>query len=122
MQRTVDRALETRTDFDLKYRLLMQDGSVKHLHALARVGTTSSGDLEFVGAVTDITAAKEAEEKRRQDEQELRHITDAIPQLIIVYSPEGRAVYLNRGTLDYMGLSLGGGAGGKFPRSRHSSR
>jgi PAS domain S-box-containing protein len=56
--------------------------------------------------VTDLTTAKQAETRRRQDEQELRHITDAIPQLIIVYSPEGRAVYANRGTLDYMGLSL----------------
>jgi PAS domain S-box-containing protein len=106
VRRTLDRASETRTDIDLKCRLLMRNGSVKHLHASARVGTTSSGDLEFVGALTDITAAKEAEEKSRQDEHELRCITDAIPQLILVYSPDGRPVYANRGTLEYMDLSL----------------
>ena len=37
----------------------------------------------------DVTAAKQAEGRSRQDEDELRRITDAIPQLIIVYSPEG---------------------------------
>jgi PAS domain-containing protein len=70
--------------------LLMPDGSVKHLHVSARALTTLSGDREFVGAVTDITAAKQAAEKSRQDERELRRITDAIPRLIIVYGPDGR--------------------------------
>jgi hypothetical protein len=37
----------------------MPDGSVKHLHVSARALKTSSGDLEYVGAVTDVTAAKQ---------------------------------------------------------------
>ena len=67
----------------------MPNGSVKHLHVSARALTNSSGDLEFVGAVTDVTAAKQAEEKSRQDENELRRITDAIPHLIVVLNPDG---------------------------------
>jgi PAS domain S-box-containing protein len=106
VQKAVAQAFEVRADFRLEYRLLMPNGSVKHIQSSARVATTSFGNLELVGVVTDVTAAKQAEERRRQDEQELRRITDAIPQMIIVYSPEGRAVYLNWGTLDYMGLSL----------------
>jgi formate hydrogenlyase transcriptional activator len=84
----------------------MPDGSVKHLHVSARVLTTSSGNLEFVGAVTDVTAAKQAEEKSRQDEHELRRITDAIPQVIVVLNPDGRTVYVNRVALEYTGLSI----------------
>jgi PAS domain S-box-containing protein len=106
VQKALAQAFEGRADFHLEYRLLMPNGSGKHIHSSARVATTSSGNLELVGTVTDVTTAKLAEGRRRQDEQELRHITDAIPQLIIVYSPEGQAVYLNRGTLDYLGLSL----------------
>jgi PAS domain S-box-containing protein len=106
VQQALTRASEARADFHLEYRWLMPDDSIKHLYVAGRALATSSGNLEFLGAAIDVTAAKEAEEKRRQDEDELRRITDAIPQLIIVYSPEGRAVYLNRGTLDYMGLSL----------------
>jgi PAS domain S-box-containing protein len=106
VQKALAQAFEVRTDFRLEYRLRMPNGSVKHIHSSAHVVTTSSGNLELVGAVTDFTTAKQAEGRRRQDEQELRRITDAIPQLIIVYSPEGRAVYLNWRALDYMGLSL----------------
>ena len=106
VQQALTRASEARADFHLEYRWLMPDGPIKHLYVAARAFTTSSGKLEFLGAAIDVTAAKEAEQKRRRDEDELRRIIDVIPQLIIVYSPDGRPVYANRGTLDYMGLSL----------------
>ena len=35
----------------------MPDGRVKHFNVLARALKTSSGDLEFVGAVIDVTEA-----------------------------------------------------------------
>jgi PAS domain S-box-containing protein len=106
VQQTLDRASEARADFELEHRLLMPDGSVKHLHVSARVLATSSGNLEFVGAVTDVTAAKQAEEKSRQDAHELRRITDAIPQVIVVLNPDGRVIYVNRVALEYTGLSI----------------
>src|ERR1700689_5391239 len=106
VHQTLDRASEARVDFDLEHRLLMPDGSVKHLHVSARVLTTSSGNLEFVGAVTDVTAAKQAEEKSRQEAYQLRCITDSIPQLIVVYNSDGRAIYVNRVALEYTGLSI----------------
>src|ERR1017187_6088524 len=62
----IDRAARERTYFDLEHRLLMPDGSIKHLHVLARALETSPGNLEFVGAVTDVTAAKQAEMKLRE--------------------------------------------------------
>jgi PAS domain S-box-containing protein len=68
VQQTVDRVTNERTNFDFEHRLLMADGSVKYLHVLARTLETSSGDLELVGAVTDITAAKRTEETLRQSE------------------------------------------------------
>jgi PAS domain S-box-containing protein len=68
VQQKIDRAARDRTDFDLEHRLLMPDGSIKHLHVLARAVATSSGNLEFVGAVTDVTAARLAEMKLRESE------------------------------------------------------
>jgi PAS domain S-box-containing protein len=67
-QQTIDRASEARANLDFEHRLLMPDGSVKHLHVLARALETSSGNLEYVGAVTDVTAAKAAEETLRESE------------------------------------------------------
>jgi transcriptional regulator with PAS, ATPase and Fis domain len=106
VQQTIEWASEARADFDFEHRLLMPDGLVKHLHVSARVLATSSGNLEFVGAVTDVTAAKQAEEKSRQDAYELRSITDSIPQAIVVYNSDGQAIYVNRVGLEYTGLSI----------------
>ncbi|MBB4367408.1 PAS domain S-box-containing protein [Bradyrhizobium sp. cir1] len=65
---TLDRAYRLAEDFDHEYRLLMPDGSVKYLHSVARAVRHPSGRIEFVGAVTDVTIAKEAEEKLRRSE------------------------------------------------------
>jgi PAS domain S-box-containing protein len=68
VQETIDRAASDEKDFDHEYRLLMPDGSVKYVHAVARATRDASGGIEFVGAVTDVTAAKEAERKLRRSE------------------------------------------------------
>jgi formate hydrogenlyase transcriptional activator len=106
VQKTLDRATEARADFDLEHRLLMPDGSVKHLHSLARALTISSGNLEFVGAVTDITAAKQAEEKIRGQELELRQIMDAAPQHLMVLGSDGSRLYANQSILEFRGLTF----------------
>jgi PAS domain S-box-containing protein len=68
VQQTIDRASEARANLDYHNRLLMPDGSIKHLRVLARVLEPSPGDLEYVGAVMDVTAAKRAEETLRESE------------------------------------------------------
>jgi len=68
VQHALDHATNEKTDFDIEHRLLMPDSSVKHVHALARALETSSGNLEYVGAVTDVTAAKQAEQTLRESE------------------------------------------------------
>src|SRR6202035_3421737 len=106
VQQALDSATKEETDFDIEHRLLMPDGSVKHLHVLARALKTSSGDLEFVGAVTDVTAAKRAEEKIRQSERELRQVLDLAPQHIGEFGHGGSRLYTNKAALDYYGLTL----------------
>ena len=68
VQETIDRASIDGKDFDHEYRLLMPDGSVKYVHAVARAARDASGSIEFVGAVTDVTVARETERKLRRSE------------------------------------------------------
>jgi PAS domain S-box-containing protein len=103
VQHALDRAIEARADFDLEHRLLMPDGSVKHLHVLARALTTCSGHLEFVGAVTDVTAAKLAVEALRASERSFRLIVDSIPGLTCTMTAEGEVELVNQRILDYTG-------------------
>src|SRR3984885_3771254 len=59
----------------------------------------------WYGVSTDIENLKQTEEKLREDERELRQITDAIPQAVVVQDPAGLPIYANRAALDYTGLS-----------------
>ena len=64
----IERASNEGKDFDHQYRLLMPDGSVKHVHAMAHAVKDPSGGIEFVGATTDVTAARITERKLRLSE------------------------------------------------------
>ena len=68
VQQSLERAIDARTGFDIEHRLQMPDGRVKHVRALARSLEPSPGDLELVGALTDITDRKRAEEALRRSE------------------------------------------------------
>jgi PAS domain S-box-containing protein len=67
-QKVIDGASRGATDFEHAYRLLLPDGRVKHVHAIAHALQDASGNREFVGAVTDITERKTAEEALRCSE------------------------------------------------------
>src|SRR5260370_41785267 len=56
VQRTIDRATRDGKEFELGYRLLMPDGSVKHVHATAHTVADASSGIEFVGAGTGVIA------------------------------------------------------------------
>ncbi|HEY4446781.1 MAG TPA: ATP-binding protein, partial [Steroidobacteraceae bacterium] len=70
LEQALDHARHEKKGFDLEYRLVMPDGSVKHLRVVARAVADESGTLEFVGAVMDITGRKRAEEAQRVQERE----------------------------------------------------
>ncbi|HUN59727.1 MAG TPA: sigma 54-interacting transcriptional regulator [Candidatus Binataceae bacterium] len=55
-----------------------------------------------------IEVLKRAEEKLRQDEQEMRRITDAIPIIINVLRPDGTVLHVNQTAADYFGHALEG--------------
>ncbi|HXJ39259.1 MAG TPA: PAS domain-containing protein, partial [Bryobacteraceae bacterium] len=67
-EEVINRALAGAAGFEHAYRLLLPDGRVKHVHAIAHVFQDASGNREFVGAVTDITERKTAEKALRSSE------------------------------------------------------
>jgi PAS domain S-box-containing protein len=105
-EQVIHRVLAGATDFEHAYPLLLPGGRVKHVLAIAHVLQDASGNREFVGAVTDITERKEAEEKIREQEAELRQLVDLVPQLIAVYGPNRERLYANRTALNYLGINL----------------
>jgi PAS domain S-box-containing protein len=69
VQQAIDRVSQNTKDFDVEHRLLMPDGSVKHVHVVGHLPETGQpGRTELVGAITDITERKRAEAALRQTE------------------------------------------------------
>jgi PAS domain S-box-containing protein len=75
VRRLIERVTAGGTDWDIEHRLRMPDGAVKHVRAVAHAMRDSSGELRFVGAVTDLTARKQDEEALRQAHATLAHVT-----------------------------------------------
>jgi predicted ATPase/transcriptional regulator with GAF, ATPase, and Fis domain len=74
----INHATKEKTDVDFEYRLLKPDGSVKYLHVRARALDPSSGNLEYVGAVTDVTAAKQARLELEKAFEEIKGLKDRL--------------------------------------------
>ncbi|MGB0124145.1 MAG: MEDS domain-containing protein [Silvibacterium sp.] len=69
VQQMMERVSRDRQAFDIEHRLLMPNGAVKHVRVVGHPSTNhESGNFEFVGAVTDITESKRAEESLRRSE------------------------------------------------------
>jgi transcriptional regulator with GAF, ATPase, and Fis domain len=60
VQDALDGAIHQGKELDLEHRLLMPDGSVRRVHVLGHVLDRQSGKPDFVGAVMDVTAMKNA--------------------------------------------------------------
>jgi formate hydrogenlyase transcriptional activator len=100
-----NRALAGATDFEHAYRLLLPDGRVKHVHAIAHLLQDASGNREFVGAVTDVSEQRHAEAVIRAQEAELREVVDTIPAIVWSTLPDGSNTYVNKRFVEYSGSS-----------------
>ena len=75
LKRLLERVSRNRDNWEVEHRLLMPDGSIKHIHVVAHPLGETSGPLEYVGALMDITAEKHAQEALQQAQAELAHVT-----------------------------------------------
>jgi formate hydrogenlyase transcriptional activator len=91
---------------EVEARLRRQDGSFRWFLFRGEPLRDETGTIvRWYGTCTDIEDRKQAEEKLRQDERELRRITDAIPEMIVVHETDGTPIYANEPVLDYTGMT-----------------
>jgi PAS domain S-box-containing protein len=75
VRETLDRGVQTGTDLDFEHRFVMPGGSVKYVHVVAQAVRDEAGNLEYVGAVMDVTGDKQAEDALHHAQAELAHVT-----------------------------------------------
>lgn len=75
VRRTIDEAASSGRDFGLEHRLKLPDGTVKHVHVVARAFGGEAGQAEFVGAIMDVTERRRAEAALHQARADLAHVS-----------------------------------------------
>ena len=112
VKQTIERASQDEQDFDFEHRLLMPDGSVKHVHVVAHAVSDEASGIEFVGAVMDVTgqhqataALERALHEIQKSQNRLRLVIDTIPGMVWSGRPDGTFDYVNQPWLTYLGCS-----------------
>jgi len=83
-------------DYDTEFRVVWPDGSIRYLKAFGHIVRDSDGvPLRMTGINFDITERKLADEATRKSELEFRTLAEHIPDNIIRYDLNCRAIYVN---------------------------
>ena len=92
---------------EIEHRLRRHDGEYRwFLFRVEPLRDELGNIVRWYGTNTDIENLKRTEEKLRQDEREIRRITDAIPHTIVIQRPDGTPIYANQAVLDYSGFTM----------------
>ena len=92
---------------EVEHRLRRHDGEYRwFLFRVEPLRDELGNIVRWYATNTDIENLKRTEEKLRQDEREIRRITDAIPQTIVIQRPDGTPIYANQAVLDYSGFTM----------------
>src|SRR6266850_78545 len=75
IRRVFDQAIRDRKHFEVEYRLVRPDGSIRYHRGSGHPVVKDAGELEFVGTVMDVTEQKQAEEAVRKAHEELAHVS-----------------------------------------------
>ncbi|MER9563126.1 PAS domain-containing protein [Mesorhizobium sp. M0571] len=102
-----ERAYTEKRGYSIAYRIILPDGTVKHLESIGRPVFSSNGRIvEFFCTNMDVTERKRAEEALRESEHKLRQIFETVPSLLWSADPAGEPTQLNQRLLDYSGMRL----------------
>ena len=78
-----EKAIAEKKPYQVEYRVVHSDGSVRNIITKGEVVCDDSGELiEVIGVIQDITERKQAEEKLKFNEQKYRTLVQNIPAMV----------------------------------------
>ena len=106
-QKNFENTLHAKSDSSDEYRIVLPDGTVKHIYTIRHPILDEAGDLvKLVVTTIDITERKRAEEATRQSEKQLRDVFEGIPAMAAAIRLDGAVEFINRRWREYTGMSL----------------
>jgi len=102
-----NKSLKYMADFDLEYRLLLPDGSIRWINNRGRVMTFGDDDSPVMAGIqVDITERKQLEEKQQESEEKFLAITKSSTKVMVVAIDEnGMVIAWNPGAEKSFGYS-----------------
>jgi PAS domain S-box-containing protein len=92
--------------FVIEKRYIKKDGSTLWAQTSASMIRDSDGNpVSLIGLAEDITERKRAQEAIQESEERFRTMADSAPVAIFVTDTEPKNIYVNKGWLEYTGLS-----------------
>jgi PAS domain S-box-containing protein len=100
----VQRAVSEKRGYSAAYRIVLPDGTIKHLETIGRPAFSASGELvEIVTTQIDVTERKRTEEALREREAKIRRLVDANIIGIFIWDFNGRIIEANDAFLRMVG-------------------
>jgi PAS domain S-box-containing protein len=96
----VQRAVDEKRGYSTGYRIVLPDGTAKHLETIGQPVFSASGELvEIVTTQIDVTERKRAEQTLRESEGKIRRLVDANILGICIWNLQGAIVEANEAFL-----------------------
>lgn len=106
IHRAISRALAANCPFEVEYRALLPDNSIRHLHAVGQLSLDPRGNpAEVLVAVQDVTDRKYAEQILKESEDRFRRLYTDSPAMMYSIDREGHVVNVNRTWLETLGYT-----------------
>jgi len=97
VEQAVEVALRGGGPYHQEYRIVLPDGSVRHIQSAGTIERDESGQaIRVVGINRDVTEQVEREQALRHSEARLRTLVDTLPDLVWLKDPDGVYLACNR--------------------------
>lgn len=106
LQEKITRSLLDKTDYQVEFRVVWPDGTVRWIFGRGRGVYNQQGEpLRMLGVAMDVNERKHAEEKLAESQRQFQFLAEFIPHLVWRTQPNGDHEYFNRQWYEYTGLS-----------------
>ncbi|HEX2099857.1 MAG TPA: PAS domain S-box protein, partial [Candidatus Synoicihabitans sp.] len=103
--RVVEQTLQTGGSYELEFRAIWPDGSVRWLATASNLVRDGERPVRMIGATIDITERKHIELALRESEERFRTLASHAPVGIFLSDQQGDCVYVNERWCEMAGMS-----------------
>ncbi len=96
LQAAIDRSVKEHAEFEVEFRVVLPDGSLRWLRGIGQPVVRADGTLQgMYGLQIDVTARKTMEAELRRSELYYRSLVNDLPAMVCRFQPDGTLTFVN---------------------------